>query len=640
MINKQDLIDCFPNGKTISLGKKEVICVPHQRVTSFYWLLKGTLDYYVTIERPSKSYLVNKISSPYTPIGWSGLNEPRRFAHTVVVGSKEATLFEVPTNDALEHVRVTSKLNLIEQLTKSIYDQIKESLIRQSKLVALPKEVEPSPIESYYITADSGVDAILELMRKSPFLEKFPDDQLLKLAQTVERRDYDENDTIYDQDTFSGGLFILIQGEVSIARYENNKLLRQRGISTPGFVFGWSSLIDQQDICSAITLHKSSVYLVSKESFENILNESPGLHKDLLLNLVWLIGNQLNAAFVRYVQLSSQQPQHAIQNIIESVRSKISVRSNLHRVSHLLKEPVTKPLAYEILHDLNKSGSPTERHAASLCLEFLIEDEKEIRFFNGLNKIYEIVAEDTELSPQYKRKECAKATRELFNPLDVHIEGKDNLPSSPGHIFIYNHLLNHPYYTLNNNFQITLDSHFISGMLLDLKYDQPGIRTVRVGKGQEYGHQNYYEQLGYINVYTKDSDLTNQEAVAQAREGFYQLANDYLSKGFNLIISPEGTSYSSEESPGHFKAGAFQLALQHEKNPLIVPVVLCHFDRRISNNLFYCEILEPLAIKDHVDVENPESIKTFVASYQIEFAKKVAVARKKANQLQERLVNE
>ena len=81
--------------------------------------------------------------------------------------------------------------------------------------------------------------------------------------------------------------------------------------------------------------------------------------------------------------------------------------------------------------------------------------------------------------------------KELFRHVDFHIEGWENLPNESGHIFIYNHLINHESYTLPNDFQITLDSHFLSAMILDVKYDDPGIRIVRIPDDGEYGHQNY-----------------------------------------------------------------------------------------------------------------------------------------------------
>jgi hypothetical protein len=52
-----------------------------------------------------------------------------------------------------------------------------------------------------------------------------------------------------------------------------------------------------------------------------------------------------------------------------------------------------------------------------------------------------------------------------------------------------NHLANHPDNTLPNDFQLTLDTHFLSCMLLRKKYGEPPIRVVRKSKPDEHGHQ-------------------------------------------------------------------------------------------------------------------------------------------------------
>ena len=45
--------------------------------------------------------------------------------------------------------------------------------------------------------------------------------------------------------------------------------------------------------------------------------------------------------------------------------------------------------------------------------------------------------------------------------IEYEIRGLENLPKKKGFIIIYNHLLNHNKYLLKDDFQITLDSHFI-----------------------------------------------------------------------------------------------------------------------------------------------------------------------------------
>ena len=190
----------------------------------------------------------------------------------------------------------------------------------------------------------------------------------------------------------------------------------------------------------------------------------------------------------------------------------------------------------------------------------------------------------------------------------------ENIPDERGYIFIYNHLVNHPRYTLNNHFQLTLDSHFISSMILHKKYNDPGMRTVRYGKSFEYGHQYYYENLGYLSVYTADSDLADSTAKEVARAKFYQEAEHILNEGQNLIISPEGTSFISEESPGPFKMGPFTLASQAKKEPKIVPIVFYNFDKRISETLLYCKVLPAFRLSEKK--KNEHSLKQFVNEYQ------------------------
>ena len=68
-----------------------------------------------------------------------------------------------------------------------------------------------------------------------------------------------------------------------------------------------------------------------------------------------------------------------------------------------------------------------------------------------------------------------------------------------------------------------------------------------------------------------------------------------------------------------------------DKEPYIVPIVFCNFDKRITENLFYCKVLEPFKISDKKGED--QSLKAFVKAYQQEFANKVAQARMDAENL-------
>ena len=110
---------------------------------------------------------------------------------------------------------------------------------------------------------------------------------------------------------------------------------------------------------------------------------------------------------------------------------------------------------------------------------------------------------------------------------------------------------------------------------------------------------------------------------------FFNEAGAHLTRGGNLIISPEGNSYSTEETPGPFKPGAFKLAMSMKKEPWIVPIAVANFDRRVRNNRFACIILPPFKASDYIrNAEDKAEMKAFLKDYQSKYRDYVADAIK------------
>ena len=196
----------------------------------------------------------------------------------------------------------------------------------------------------------------------------------------------------------------------------------------------------------------------------------------------------------------------------------------------------------------------------------------------------------------------SKKIREAFSKIKYEIHGSENLPSKGNLIFIYNHLNNHPLYSVAENFQITLDSHFISSMVIDRYYNNPGIRVSRLSLPNEKFHKNYYDKLDYIRVYAKNfipKNITDAE-VKSTNKKFYKKASKYLKKGNCLVLSPEGASYSTEESPGVFKKGLFKLLSKLSIPTIVVPIVTLNFDKLASKSIFKCEIKKPMKYKSNL----------------------------------------
>ena len=108
-----------------------------------------------------------------------------------------------------------------------------------------------------------------------------------------------------------------------------------------------------------------------------------------------------------------------------------------------------------------------------------------------------------------------------------------------------NHLSNHLDNLLPNDFILTLDTHFVSSMILLKKYDEAPVRVVRKSDPGEYGHQKFYDRLGYIYVYSGHVDPIDDDASStpeERRRLFLDTAREHLRNGRNIVICPEGTS--------------------------------------------------------------------------------------------------
>ena len=211
-----------------------------------------------------------------------------------------------------------------------------------------------------------------------------------------------------------------------------------------------------------------------------------------------------------------------------------------------------------------------------------------------------VINSPNSLSVDEIRSLSSKKIQEAFSKTKYEIHGSENLPSKGNLIFIYNHLNNHPLYSVAENFQITLDSHFISSMVIDRYYNNPGIRVSRLSLPNEKFHKNYYDKLDYIRVYAKNfipKNITDTE-VKSINKKFYEKASKYLKKGNCLVLSPEGASYSTEESPGVFKKGLFKLLSKLSIPTIVVPIVTLNFDKLASKSIFKCEIKKPITYKN------------------------------------------
>ena len=230
-------------------------------------------------------------------------------------------------------------------------------------------------------------------------------------------------------------------------------------------------------------------------------------------------------------------------------------------------------------------------------------------FLIKLKSIFrEVMDSPSTTSVEEIRVNNALHVRDLFKKIGVQIKGSENLPYEKDSIFIYNHLNNHPDLFVEDQFQITLDSHFISSML-HTYYGDPGIRVTRYALPNEKSHQLYYNRLGYIRVFSEPfiPKGTTKESIKHENKLFYQKAVEELRNGMSLVCSPEGLSYQTSDSPGPFKKGVFYLASSMNPQPKILPIVLANFDLLPEQANYKCQIMPPFRMSDF-GIHNPKDV--------------------------------
>ncbi len=610
-----------------------------------YLLLEGEVNFLLQLEQGNEGLKVGGSAKRWTPIGWSGFRTPFRYATTVVC-KRSCTVL------GFEHEKLrglfekypgvgVAFLRLVLRQCVGLLQDMRSNLAEGATPWNFANALDGSGEEEAYNRAPPETE---ELLKRSPFFEVFSQSELVALAGMIDGHYFCRGEQICVQGAEASAFHILATGRVALnyadvdaqePLADDVKQFTVRMMSDPGQIISWGSHLgaERHDV-SAVATRDCTLFRLSDTALSDYVRQNPGFGVRFLKRMLWLIANHLRSARAHYISLQFEQEVLTVRNLVEQSCTQLSVNSQLHKVPHLLQSAYTLGDAFECLHQLSESNNALERSLAHLCLEMLVEVRREHDFFEALRRVYELVVSAPEgATPVDLRRACAVGFKQAFRGVRYVVEGQENLPPEPGHIFIFNHLKNHEYNTLPNNFQLTLDSHFVSSVLLFEKYGDPGIRVARQSRGHEYGHQRYYDRLGHISVYTHESDqLEESEAQREERRRkFYDVAAQYLYSGTNLILSPEGTSHWTEDSPGPFKPGAFRVAASMDPEPFIVPIAVANFDRRVHSTTLAAVIKEPFKLSSLLSrPDSYDDMRQFLIDYRKTFRAYVQEARELA----------
>ena len=386
-----------------------------------------------------------------------------------------------------------------------------------------------------------------------------------------------------------------------------------RTVAAPGYPVGWSAMVEPYRHRVTATAHTDTSLLSwDREALHAYARQHPQFGLAFMRQVLALAGDRLRAARLRLVASRYDAEVVAIQALLDQHGEQLAVTSPLHKIPHYLQNRLTLADALAVVEVLQGSDHRVERTLADLIADILEGVRRELRNYQQLQSIYELVAgaPDDVDSGELREQSCQQFV-ELFEDMPHVISGQQHLPERTGSIVVMNHLVNHPGNSLPNRFVLTLDTHFVSAMLLYRHYGQAPVRVIRASGPREYGHRRYYDRLGYIYVSSRVPGEESARRIDPA--SFQQHARAALAAGLDLVICPEGTSVPTERSPLRFRPGAFRLAASLSPEPQIVPVAVANFDAPLSRTTTVAVVHPPFRVSDVVaDPHDPAQLLSFL----------------------------
>jgi CRP-like cAMP-binding protein/1-acyl-sn-glycerol-3-phosphate acyltransferase len=458
------------------------------------------------------------------------------------------------------------------------------------------------------------VSAARDALRASSFFDAIGPRDLEALATGTRWLSYEAGELIFSEGEPATRFYVLVEGSVQLCVSSESL----QSIRHAGDPIGWSALLEPYAYRATATAREPTRLLaLDRDMLDRRARVRPVFGAALMRALIGLGGDRLRAARVRLVARRYDDEVRAIGSLVRQSGALLHAASPLHRLPHHLENRLTLDDAFHLIDVLEADGDDVERRLATLCADVLEDVRRELWLYQRLQAIYDTVAgAPASMQPEEVRARSMHEFRELFSGTSYRILGREHLPGRPGHIFVMNHLMNHPDNVLPNGFILTLDTHFVASLILFERYGEAPIRVIRKERPDEYGHQLFYDRLGYVYVYSGHVDPKAAEPAVAAearRRVFLDAAAAHLRRGTNIVICPEGTSTSTEEWPVRFRRGAFQLAAEVDPEPLIVPIAVANFDKKLTRTPTRAVVHEPFRLSEHVaDPADDAALTAFV----------------------------
>jgi hypothetical protein len=363
---------------------------------------------------------------------------------------------------------------------------------------------------------------------------------------------------------------------------------------------GWSAVVEPyRHGVTAIARTDTTLLAWDREALHSYAGQHPEFGLVFMRQVLTLAGDRLRAARLRLVASRYDAEVLAIHALLDQHGDQLPVTSPLHKIPHYLQNRLTFADALAVVDLLQSSDDRGERALADLVAEILEGVRRELRIYQRLQSIYELVAgAPDDVDPVALREQSCRQFLELFDDLPHVIAGQEHLPAGTGSIIVMNHLSNHVANALPNRFVLTLDTHFVSSMLLYAHYGQAPVRVIRAGDRGSTG--TAATTTGSATSTSRPGCPGRSPRAAWIPRASRSRRLPRSPQGVNLVICPEGTSVPTDRSPLRFRPGAFRLAASLSPEPQIVPVAVAGFDAPLARGTAAAVVHPPFRVSDVV----------------------------------------
>ncbi len=591
-----------------------------------HFLIDGTVRHVPTVGDPANGEVVSAEDIAWLPVGWSSMQFPRYRGDVVAATPSRFLSVDIGAGRRLASQQPALWALLSEFMLRSVVPMLWMARRRPIPTVAEHPAVVAEGLD---LVPDVDQDSLAVSFGRSPTLAGLPADCRQWLAENCSVYHGEGNVVVLREGEPTGGMWLLESGRVSL-RFEvggpdgERTAVRQR--VRPGSLLGWSVVDDDLPAPYTVeTTRNSTLVFVPREALAELRRHEPRWLGDLLQLQLWTLRYFMLSTWTENVEGESDGGIDSVAGLIEEHMPVLPVDSGLLGVPHLLADKLTRENGFRQLYRAFHVGTSAERVLARLAIDLLRDLERGHRFYQGMLATYSVVVSNRHLEPRRLRGISSRYFRQALTQVPYVIKGIENLPDDANCVLIYNHMAYAEDSVLPNGFLFNPDTHFVSSVLMEPKYGD-GIRIARSNDATEYWRAQYYEPQEHIAVVTPESGWVDEtpEEKEQRKERFFADCAAVLADGRPFGIAPEGNiteeESTTEQSPAHFKPGAFIMSQRLPSKPKLVPVAFANLDKPAHRAVFSCVIKPAFSMDDRgIDVDDREAMSRFLDEYRREF---------------------